>query len=47
MKAWWESCLVNTEALKKISLALRRGRQLEKQTKRQVVVETVEPDPER
>jgi hypothetical protein len=44
MKAWWESCLINSEALKKISLALRRGRQLEKQAKRQVVVETIEPD---
>jgi hypothetical protein len=44
MKQWWESTLINSEALKKISLALRRGRQLEKQAKKPIVIETVEPE---
>ena len=37
MKQWWERTMINTEALKKISLALRRGRQLENQANKQIV----------
>jgi hypothetical protein len=31
-KAWWDTLLVNNPLMRKISLALRRGRQLQHQT---------------
>jgi hypothetical protein len=31
-KAWWDTLLINNPLMRKISLALRRGRQLERQT---------------
>ena len=29
MKSWWDTCLINNQLMKRISLALRRGRQLQ------------------
>ncbi len=31
-KAWWDTLLINNTLMRKISLALRRGRQLQHQT---------------